>query len=75
MAKLSFSADIRPLIRDFDVQSMKPVGMDLSSYDEVKKRAADIYSRLLSKEMPCTGGWDDANIQKFKQWIDGGMAP
>ena len=73
MAKLKFFADIRPLFRTFDVESMKPNGIDLSSYDEVKKHAREIYGRLSSKEMPCDGGWSDANVQKFKEWMEGGM--
>ena len=73
MAKLKFSADIRPLFRNFDVESMKPNGIDLSSYAEVKKHAREIYGRLSTQEMPCDGGWSDANIQKFKEWMEGGM--
>lgn len=73
MAKLKFSNDIRPLFRTFDVESMKPNGIDLSSYGEVKEHAQDIYGRLSTKEMPCDGGWSDANIQKFKEWMEGGM--
>ncbi len=73
MAKLKFSADIRPLFRTFDVGSMKPNGIDLSSYEEVKKRAQDIYSRLSAKEMPCDGGWTSSNLRKFKEWMEGGM--
>jgi hypothetical protein len=52
---------------------MKPNGIDFSSYAEVKKHARDIYGRLSTKEMPCDGGWSDANIQKFKEWMEGGM--
>jgi hypothetical protein len=73
MARLKFSADIRPLFRTFDVESMKPNGIDLSSYAEVKKGAREIYGRLSTTEMLCDGGWSDANIQKFKEWMEGGM--
>ena len=74
MAALGFAADIRPLFRDKDVAAMKPMGMDLSSYEEVKKRAHDIYARLSAQSMPCDGGWDEARLRKLKEWIDGGMA-
>ena len=73
MSKLKFSTDIQPLFRTFDVNSMRPCGIDLSSYEEVKKRARDIYHRVSTKEMPCDEGWSDANIQKFKEWMEGGM--
>ena len=75
MANLSFAKDIRPLFRSYDVESMKPEGIDLSSYQEVKSRAGDIYSRLQAKEMPCDGGWSGEKLLKFKEWMEGGMKP
>ena len=75
MAKVSFSTDIRPLFRPSDVESMKPTGLDLSSYEEVKKRAQAIYARLSAKEMPCDGPWSDDHLKKFKDWMQGGMEP
>lgn len=75
MANRSSSKDIRPLFRSYDVESMKPNGIDLSSYGEVKSRAGDIYSRLRAKDMPCDGGWSGENLLKFKEWVEGGMAP
>jgi hypothetical protein len=73
MAKLSFVADIRPLFRSYGVESMKPNGIDLSSYDDVKKHAQDIYARLSGKDMPCDGSWNDGDLKKVKEWIDSGM--
>ncbi len=73
MAKLSFGADIRPLFRSYDVESMKPYGIDLASCEDVKKHAADIFARLSSKEMPCDGAWDEENLRRFKEWMDSGM--
>ncbi len=75
MAKLSFAADIRPLFRPYDVESMKPNGVDLSSYEEVKKHAQDIYARLSAKEMSCDGSWNDDDLKKIKEWIDTGSQP
>jgi hypothetical protein len=72
---LSFAADIRPLFRDMDVKAMKPNGIDLSSYEDVKKRIPDIYARLSAKEMPCDGPWGESNMRKLKMWMDSGMAP
>ena len=73
VATLSFAADIRPLFREKDVSAMKPAGIDLSSYEDVKKRAADIYSRLSAGEMPCDGGWSSDRLGKFKEWMESGM--
>jgi hypothetical protein len=44
---VSFAADIRPLFRDSpDIDSMQGYGLDLSSYEEVKARASEIYACL-----------------------------
>ena len=75
MAKLTFVADIRPLFRSYDVESMKPNGIDLAAYEDVKKHAQDIYARLSSKEMPCDKPWTDDDLKKIKGWIDSGMQP
>ena len=75
MDALSFAADIRPLFRDKDINGMKPNGIDLTSYENAKKHAEDIYARLAAKEMPCDGPWNEGNLQKLKGWIQGGMQP
>ncbi len=75
MSALSFAADIRPLFRSYDIESMKPAGIDLSSYEDVKKKAQSIYARLSAKDMPCDGSWSDQSIQKFKEWMESGMKP
>jgi len=72
---LSFAADVRPLFRSYDIESMKPAGLDLSSYEGVKKRAQAIYARLSAKEMPCDGPWSDGNLQIFKKWMESGVEP
>jgi hypothetical protein len=75
MRALSFAAEIGPLFRDSDIEAMKPMGIDLSSYEDVKKRVLDIYARITAKEMPCDGAWSEDRIRKFKQWMEGGMLP
>jgi hypothetical protein len=72
---LSFAKDIRPLFRDdFDVQIMKDVGLDLTSYQDVKSQATNIYSRLADGSMPCDDPWPPERIALFKRWMDEGMA-
>jgi hypothetical protein len=73
MPTLSFAADIRPLFRRSDIETMKPIGLDLSSYEEVKSNAASILGRLEAGDMPCDGGWAAASKRKFKSWIAEGM--
>ena len=75
MTNLSFATDIRPLFRPYDVDSMKPYGIDFSSYADVKKHAQDIYARLSAKEMPCDGEWSEGDLKRVKEWIDSGMKP
>jgi hypothetical protein len=72
---LSFAGDISPLFRSYDIESMKRFGMDFSSYDDVKKHAQDICSRLSEKEMPCDGPWSERDVQQFREWMEGGMEP
>ena len=73
---LSFAADIRPMFRDEqDVEVMKAMGLDLSSYDVVKASAKAIYSRVEDGSMPCDDAWPKDWVAKFKQWMDDGMEP
>jgi hypothetical protein len=70
---LSFAQDIRPLIRKTDIECMKDYDIDLSNVGSVRMHSALIYKRLAEKSMPEDGPWSDANIAKFKQWMDDGM--
>ena len=73
---LSFASDIRPLFRDTpDVATMKRMGLDLSSYDDVKAKSEGIYARLEDGTMPCDGPWTREQVSLFKRWMDGGMSP
>lgn len=73
---LSFAKDIRPLFRDTpDVETMKGMGLDLSSYEDVKAKAEGIYSRLEDGSMPCDGAWPADRVALFKRWMDEGTAP
>jgi hypothetical protein len=73
---LSFASDIRPLFRDSpDVDTMKRMGLDLSSYEDVKAQAQGIYSSLEDGSMPCDGPWPEEQVTKFKSWMDEGMQP
>jgi hypothetical protein len=73
---LSFAQDIRPLFRDDpDVEAMKPFGIDLSAYDDVRAHAESILARLEDGTMPCDEAWPQAQIDRFEQWMKDGMAP
>jgi len=73
---VSFATDIRPLFRDSpDIDSMQGYGLDLSSYEEVKARASEIYACLEDGSMPCDEAWPAEHVQLFKRWMDDGLAP
>lgn len=73
---LSFTADIRPLFRDTpDVDTMQSLGLDLSSYEEVKAQASNIYARLEDGSMPCDDPWPAERLAIFRKWMEEGMAP
>ena len=71
MSEPSFAADIRPLFRDSDVAAMK-FRLDLSSYEDVRENADEIYERLEDGSLPCDGGWPANQVATFKAWIDAG---
>ncbi len=49
---VSFASDIRPLFRDSpDIDSMQGYGLNLSSYEEVKARAREIYACLTAASL------------------------
>jgi hypothetical protein len=70
----TFERDIRPLFRQEDVDSML-FAFDLRSYDDVREYAEEIYDRLADGSMPCDGEWPQAQVERFRAWIDAGMAP
>ncbi len=45
---------------------------DLSSSDDVKENAEDIYDRLANGTMPCDRAWAAEQVQLFRAWIDAG---
>jgi hypothetical protein len=73
---LSFAKDVRPLFRDSpDVDTMKRMGLDLSSYEDVKANVESIYSRVEDGSMPCDSAWPPEQVSLFKRWMDEGMQP
>jgi hypothetical protein len=48
---------------------------DLSSYDDVRANAEAIYARLADGTMPCDGAWPAEDVERFRTWIDHGLAP
>ena len=53
---ISFEADIKPLFREKDRNSMRSA-FDLWSYDDVSANAQAILARVKAGTMPCDGAW------------------
>ena len=71
---MSFAANIKPLFREHDRQSMS-FALDLWSYDDVRAHAADILQRLDDGTMPCDGAWSAGQVEVFRRWTDSGFQP
>jgi hypothetical protein len=65
---LSYAADVKPLFREHDRQSMLPA-FDLWSYDDVRKNAAKILGRLEKGTMPCDGAWPADRVDTLRGWV------
>jgi hypothetical protein len=76
---LSFERDIRPLFTAIDVQHMKPMGIDLSSRDDVAAHADAIYATVKAGTMPPASSgeprWTEATCVRFKDWQTQGCPP
>jgi hypothetical protein len=70
----SFDRDIQPLFREEDVDMMS-FAFDLSSYDDVRESAEEIYARLADGSMPCDQAWPAEQVRRFRAWIDAGAQP
>jgi hypothetical protein len=68
---LGFEAQIKPLFRQLDRDSMRRA-FDLWDYDDVSTNASAILTRLRSGSMPCDGAWPSDRVDLFERWIDAG---
>jgi CDGSH-type Zn-finger protein/truncated hemoglobin YjbI len=68
---ISFAANIKPLFRDRDRQSMR-FAFDLWAYDDVAANAEPILERLRAGTMPCDGAWPAERVAVFERWADSG---
>jgi hypothetical protein len=66
-----FEAQIKPLFRDRDRESMQS-HFDLWSHEDVSRHAEAILARLQDGSMPCDGAWPEAQVDLFQRWAGGG---
>ncbi|HYB30083.1 MAG TPA: hypothetical protein VEF89_25980 [Solirubrobacteraceae bacterium] len=69
--EIGFDADIKPLFREKDRDSMRRA-FDLWSYADVRAHADAIAERLKDGSMPCDGPWPPERVELFEQWVDEG---
>jgi hypothetical protein len=70
---VSFEAQVKPLFRERDRESME-FAFDLWSYDDVSENADAILDRLKDGTMPCDGAWPQAQVDLFERWIADGKS-
>jgi hypothetical protein len=68
---VSFDADIKPLFRDKDRDSMRNA-FDLWSYADVQTHANAIAEHLKNGSMPCDGAWPPEQVGLFERWVEQG---
>ena len=68
---LGFEAQIKPLFREGDRESMQ-TQFDLWSYDDVSQYSDAILAQLQAGTMPCDGAWPQAKVDLFQRWAEGG---
>jgi hypothetical protein len=71
--EISFGADIKPLFREKDRDSMIKA-FDLWSFADVQTHASAIAEALRKGSMPCDGAWPHDQVALFDQWIEQGQA-
>jgi hypothetical protein len=68
---VGYEADIRPLFRTKDRDSMRSA-FDLFDYGDVTRHADAILGALESGKMPCDGAWPASQVDVFRRWVEAG---
>jgi len=63
---------IKSFFRQFDIDSMIDMGINLGDYNSVKQHAGAIHERTSAGDMPCDEPWPSDRVATFKQWMDAG---
>lgn len=67
-----FAADIAPLFRQLDIDSMQD-SFDLASFADVRANAQAILAAVTDGFMPCDEPWPPERVDLFRRWVDDGM--
>jgi hypothetical protein len=66
--QVGFAADIKPLFREKDRDSMRRA-FDLWSRDDVFAHGQAIATHLSDGTMPCDGRWPEQQVKLFETWL------
>ncbi len=73
-AQVGYRSDIRPLFRDFDVETLQRLdGIDLNDPDSVRANVERLQERLNKGSLPYDACWSADQIALFNCWIDSGL--
>ena len=71
---LSYKTDIRPLFRDFDLETLNRFDhIDLNSLDSVRANIEILQERLQAGKLPYDACWSSKQIALFSRWVNEGM--
>ncbi len=69
-----YQTDIRPLFRDFDVQTLQRLdGINLNDVKSVRFNVSKLQERINNGSFPYDACWAKAQIDLFNRWLDSGM--
>ncbi|NEO66334.1 MAG: hypothetical protein F6J98_40510, partial [Moorea sp. SIO4G2] len=72
--RVGYRSDIRPLFRDFDLETLQRLdGIDLNDVENVRANGEKLRERLNEGSLPYDACWSDELIDLFERWIDSGM--
>ena len=74
LERISYETDIRPIFRDFDVETLQKLdGIDLNDVESVRDRAEELRERFDKGYLPYDACLSEDFIELFDRWIDSGM--
>jgi hypothetical protein len=72
--RVGFEADVKPLFRSKDRESMLHC-FDLWSREDVLANGDAIVAAVKDGRMPCDGSWASGSVELLEQWVSEGGNP
>ncbi len=72
--QVGYKSDIRPLFRDFDVETLQKLdGIDLNDVESVRSHREELQERLNQGSLPYDACLSGDQLELFNRWLDSGM--